>query len=654
MKKLFLLSFLFSIAYAQEAPDSLIESLQDDLQKYMKIAMQTKENVDYMPYVISTLHNQELVNLGVLSLREALLLLPGVDISIGMVGAQSTVFRGSNPFSHGQSKLLIDGVVVNNQMFGAYNQYLDMPIDVIERIEVVRGPGSLESGVNAYAGSINVITKANKDDGDKKENSLFAAYGSNEYKMGGFVGAYQNEDFELSSDLFYQEHDKTLPTGVDRYATPATDVPLWLKNYSMGINLRYKDFYIKSRFSNNEKGISYGQSFSTSQDKSDDLDVLNNSLEAGYGFKVANGVKAKLSIGYLYERRELQNKIMPDGAAFPKGRYMLADHSAQSFSERLEFKVSTLENHDVTAGVLLTHSSVLNNEIKISNDSMLTFQESQLLSNEKRDIYSFYVEDLIDFSEKTSFQLGLKFDYFSDVENQLNPRLAVVHRYDDENIFKLMYTHSYREPSWREQYLNGKAKPISNLDLEAESVDAYEAAYIRKFSKESDFKINLFYLVNKNQITSQNNASRYANMDDNELYGVEAEITTSLSPNDKAHLNYSYVAGNNSKNAFANVAQNMLKAYYVYNFSKGFTASSILKYIGEKSRVEGDSRENANAYVLADLTVNFKYEPGDVLVSFSIKNLFDQRYYLPAQKDTYEGDFEQEGRNFLVRLGKRF
>lgn len=660
LKIIILLNIFLTFLYAGESTDDIFKSLQDDLQTYKEIATDTKENVDYMPYVVSVLNNKDLVKLGVVSLREAIVLIPGIDISIGMVGAKNTIFRGSNPFAVGQSKLLIDGTVMNSQMFGAYNQYLDMPIDIIDRIEVVRGPGSMVSGVNAYAGSINVITKANKKHSLKKENSIFTSFGSNNYKMGGYVGGYKKDDFEITSDFFYQEHDQTLPVGVDKFGTNPTDVPLWLKNYSLGLNLNYKNYYVKSRFSNNKRGISYGQSFSISQDERDNLDVSNKSLEAGYKFNVSKGISGVLSLGYSDEYRKIQNKVMPNGATLPgpvvlpNGKHLLADHSAKTIKEQLEFKIDSFDNHSITLGTLFTQSSVGHNELKTSTDNLATLTTSILLSNQKRDVSSFYIDDLININEKTSVQFGLKYDSYSDMKNQLTPRFAIVHRYNDSNIFKLMYTNSYRETSWREKYMNASASPAANLNIVPETVDAYEAAYIYKFNTRDNIKLNIFYLQNKNQINSDNNTSTFNNIADNELYGLEAELKTSITSKDNLYLNYSYVGGKNSNNALANAARNMAKAYYIYDLNKIFSISSILKYIGGKDRVEGDARADVDDFFIADLALTYKYKPSDFLLSFSVKNLFDETYYLPSPKNTYQDDFKQEGRSFYIRLSKRF
>ncbi len=654
VKKCLLSTFLAASLFAEQGGESdLLLSLQEDMKKYSQIATDTKQNVDYMPYVVSVLKNKELTQLGILSLREALSLVPGVDVSVGMAGVKNPIFRGSNPFAMGQSKLIIDGVVVNDQMFGAYNQYLEMPIDIIERIEIVRGPGSLLSSVNAYAGSIHVITKANKDDGSKKEKNLFAAFGSDEYMMGGFVASYKEGDFELSSDLFYQRHDKELYAGTDRLPQSSNTeyAPLWLKNYALGLNFEYKDLYFKGRFAKNDSGVGYGQSFSLTNDASDFLDVQNNSIEIGYDFNVAKDVKANLAVGYFDEWRELQNQAVRPSMMMPNGMYFLVNYTEQTFKERFELELSAFDNHLITTGVEFSQSRVKDNTARTA---MSGYQDVDLLSTDRREHSSFYADDLINLNEKTSLQIGAKFDHYSDVKDQFSPRLAMVHRFDDENIYKLMYTHSYREPSWREQYLVGNHYFSADPDVKAETVDAYEAAYIHKFGIKDDIKINLFYLNNKDQIHAQDVTRTFTNRGDNELYGFEAEFKTQLRENDQLYLNYSYVDGSNVSGSLANTAQHMSRAYYIYQVNEQFSLSPFVKYVGEKGRVQDDTREKVDDYIIADLSAVYTHKQSDTALSLSVKNVFDTKYYLPSPADTYPGDFEQEGVSFLVRLEKRF
>jgi len=659
-KPLLLLCLLSGLSAEDGVDTDIVKLLQEDMQKYSRLATSTKQNVDYMPYVVSVLKSDELVKLGIYSLGEALTLVPGVDVSVSMTGVRTPIFRGSNPFAMGQSKLIIDGVVVNDSMLGGYSQYLDMPVDIIERIEVVRGSGSLLNYVNAYAGSIHVITKANRDDEFEKEKSLFAAYGSDELMMGGFVASYVEGDLELSGDLFYQGHDQSYHVDQDRYDNSG-EADMSLKNYAFGLNAQYNGLELKSRFTKTERGIGYGQSFSLSEDSSDYLEVAQNSIELAYGFELSPRIKAELSLGYFEETRELQNKVVPDGETIgppltllPDGRYFLMNYKENSFTERFGLTFSNFENHTINAGVQLKQSHIKEDTAQISDDDLQSFTTKDLLSNSERNQFSLYADDLIHLSEQNSLQIGVKYDHYSDVSDQVSPRIAFVHRYDDNNIYKMMLTHSFREPSWREQYLVGKNFFQSSADMKAETVHAFEVSYIRKFAVTDSFKVNAYLLDNKDQIHAQNATQTFENSGDGKLYGYEWELNTELDDTNQMHINYSFVHGDNVSGSLTNTAHHMAKAYYIHSFSQALSFSGIIKYVGEKERVSGDDRQKVDDYTTFDLSTVYTDKANGLSVTASIKNLFDTSYHLPSPDNTYPDDFEEEGIGFFIRLGKKF
>lgn len=636
----------------------VLQSLQEDMQEYSRIATQTRQNVDYMPYVISAWNSDELNQLGISTLREALGLVPGVDISIGTVGTTVPIFRGSNPFAMGQSTLLIDGVVVNDKMTGGYNQFLDMPVNMIQRIEVVRGPGSLLSHVSGYAGSIHVITKANRDDGLSVSNELFAALGSNKYREGGFIVSHEEDDFSISSDLFYKEHKQTLPVAIDRYGNSG-DSQQKLENYSLGVNAQQDNFSVKARLSDRDSGASYGQSFSLSEDESDYLSIENNYIDFNYLLDISKDVKIELEVGYIELIRQLQNKVIPDGATvgttiFPNGRYFLVNIHEKTFNERIELQIDTFDSHRINLGINAYQANMASTEGRASTDNLQTFSTFDILKNTPRRLYSFYADDLIDFTEKTSIQLGFKFDHYSDVDDHFSPRVAMVHRHDNENIYKFMYTHSYRVPSWREQYLNVQAFFRSTPDIKAELADTYELSYIRKIDLKSYLKLNAFYLSNKEQIHAQNPSHTFKNNSDNDLYGVEIEYKKHFSDKDQFYFNYSYVEGENVDDKLASAAESMAKAYYIHNITDSLSLSAVAKFVDEKNRIEADPRDDVDSYALVDMSMRYQYKPADIDINLSVKNLFDETYYLPSPENTYPDDFEQEGRVIFIGLRKTF
>ena len=192
------------------------------------------------------------------------------------------------------------------------------------------------------------------------------------------------------------------------------------------------------------------------------------------------------------------------------------------------------------------------------------------------------------------------------------------------------------------------------VDVKPELVDAYELGYIRKIGMKSHVKLNAYYLSNKDQIHAQNTTNTFQNSGDNDLYGFEIEYKNIFKNRDQIYFNYSYVDGENVANELANSAKNIAKAYYIHNISDVITISTIAKFVDEKDRVETDVRDHVDGYAVFDLSVNYQYQPVDADINLSIKNLFDETYYLPSPENTYPGDFEQEGRFILLSFKKRF
>jgi iron complex outermembrane receptor protein len=118
----------------------VLDSISKDMQHFNKVATQTKQNEAYQPYIISVFQGKELEKIGISNLKEALTLAPSVDMTTDNANIQTPVFRGSNSLAYGQTKLFIDGVLVNNLFIDAYSEYIGLPIEMIKRIEITRGP----------------------------------------------------------------------------------------------------------------------------------------------------------------------------------------------------------------------------------------------------------------------------------------------------------------------------------------------------------------------------------------------------------------------------------------------------------------------------------------------------------------------------------
>ena len=680
--------------------DDILTSISQDMNRFNAVATITKQNEHYQPYIISVFKGKELEKIGISNLKEALGLAPGVDMATDNFNNQTPIFRGSNSLGYGQTKLFIDDVLVNNLFFDSYSEYLGMPIEMIKRIEIVRGPGSKTNGVNAYAGSIHVITYAEDFKDFESKDKLVFKYGSYDYRMGGFVKKFKTEDFTATIDFYYQEDDKKLAAGPDGFSQgsmsiPALgydntglsqngDAPLWLRDYSLSLNLKYKDFSLKGRYLDHAQGSAYGINLALPQDK-DRLKLPSYYLELGYD-KQINDFHVDIKAGAKYDAFDSKSKLGPDGeffmdypkfinsngtiindVTFPNGIY--GEHIAKqrTLYQSSYLTYTGIEKHIITTGYRILREETIDMVSKLSNwetgDAALVDYTDTFPffdKNAKRDIQIFSLQDEFQYSNNLSFIYGFNYEQTSYKDAGFEPRVSMVYQYDLKNIFKAMYSRAHRNPSWQEMFTANNSARVGSTDLEPEKVDAYELAYIKKFSNDTYVQTNIFYLQNKDQIYNSATDPLYRNVVDTDIYGLELEYTGHISSSDKFYVNYSYVTGTTHikdtgvNTDLSNVAHHLAKGYYIYNLNSALSLSGIAKHVSAKDRTEGDSRDKVPAYTTVDTTLNYNNYKYDYQITLSVKNIFDADVRYPSPPNTYIEDYRQEGRNFLLAIKKEF
>jgi outer membrane receptor for ferrienterochelin and colicins len=673
---------IISLTNLNAQTDTLLNSLSNDMEYFNKVATVTKQNEIYQPYILSVFKGKELEKLGISNLKEALGLVPGVDMATDNFNNQTPTFRGSNPLAYGQSKLFIDDVLVNNTFFDSYSEYLSFPIEMIKRIEVTRGPGSKTDGVNAYAGSIHVITYAEDFKDFENNDKLVFKYGSYDYMMGGFVKNFKSEDLKVFTDFYYQQDDKKLyagPDGLSQGALGAVniprsqtgDAPVWLKEYSLGLNIKYKDISVKARLHEHTKGSAYGVNRSLPQDD-DRVKLPNYYLELGYN-KEMNNFIVDIKAGIKYNAFDSKAKLAPDNTIlsgptlFTNGVYSEHFAAQREIYQSSYIKYKGIEKHLITAGYRFTNEETIDMTSKLSNratgdaalvdytDTLPFFDE-----NAKRNTIVLSLQDEFQYNNSFSFIYGFNYEENTYKTAGVEPRVSMVYQHDLDNIFKAMYSRSHRDASWQEMYTMNNLARVGNENLDPEKVDAFEVAYIKKFSSDAYLQTNIFYLMNKDQIYNTAADPTYRNVVDTDIYGFEFEYKGNLTSSDQLYINYAYVTGTSyikdegKSESLPNVANHLAKGYYIYNISSSLSLSGLAKYVGSKERVSGDTRDAVDAYSTLDTSLNYKNKKYNYTVALSLKNIFDATVKYPSPPNTYSEDYEQEGRNFLITLTKKF
>lgn len=162
------------------------------LQQEVSTVSRQTSTVGKSPAAVFVITNEMITRSGATTVAEALRMAPGLDVAKIDSGNWAVSSRGFNDRFANKMLVQVDGRTVYNPIFsGVYWQTVDLLLQDVERIEVIRGPGATVWGSNAVNGIINVITKTSKE---TQGGLLFSGGGNQERGLGGFRYGGQTED----------------------------------------------------------------------------------------------------------------------------------------------------------------------------------------------------------------------------------------------------------------------------------------------------------------------------------------------------------------------------------------------------------------------------------------------------------------------------
>ena len=160
-----LVGFLALPAWSQEnSTDLTTKSLEDLMNVEVTSVSKNEQTLSRTASAIFVITAEDIARSGARNIPDLLRMVPGMDVAQINANTWAVSARGFNGEFSNELLVMVDGRTVYVPTFGGvFWDVLDMPLDDIERIEVIRGPGGTIWGTNAVNGVVNIITKKAAD-----------------------------------------------------------------------------------------------------------------------------------------------------------------------------------------------------------------------------------------------------------------------------------------------------------------------------------------------------------------------------------------------------------------------------------------------------------------------------------------------------------
>jgi outer membrane receptor protein involved in Fe transport len=382
---------------------------------------------------ITIITEQDIRLSGMTKLADLMRRVAGIDVIDATNGYADMSMRGFNQRMANKLLVLIDGRAVQNEFLGnVFEQWMTIDVDSIDRIEVVRGPGSALFGADAFAGVVNIVLKR---PGTGK-NSIRLGGGPRGEAYGSLTATGRSENLAYRMSGGY--------TRLARWSRQAPDgrVDLNISNSAQDLSAENSRFHFQSE-RRLGKDVNLG---------------LSGGYSAGYtdfyAIGVFRGFTQEFRNGYVqgnFQAHELSlrmhynfTRLVPNSAAFnyvgqdlysgPVGTDVLD----AEFVYADDFKTGSLA-HNINLGINYKYRNV---------DGTFTELEPE-------NFFGFFGQETLKVSKALVFMASGRLDYLPYTEKwEPSPRVSVLVHPTERSTIRGSFSTAFRKPSGLEGYMN--------------------------------------------------------------------------------------------------------------------------------------------------------------------------------------------------------
>lgn len=414
---------------------------------------------------VEVLTAKEIKKLPARTVNEVLAYVGGVDIrQRGPFGTQADISIDGGSFE--QTLVLINGVKLLDAQTAHNMMNMPIPLDAIERIEVLRGPAARVYGINALTGAINIVTKKSKEAYFTVNSYAGSSFESKE--QGDGDGIYGGGGLQLSGNFATKNQQHLITLSQDSYNG---------QRYNTASN-NTRLFYAGEHKLNRKNAIQW---------------------MGGYTFNDfgANGFYA--APGDIESNETVETALFSLSSEHEFGRFTISPRISNRYNEddyRYFGKESDIGRSKHYANALMAeiNASVKTNigDIGIGLESRFDEINSSNIGQHQRDNYGVSLEYRNVFWRKLILTTGTYINYNTDYDWQVYPGIDFAYRISSNWKLYASAGSGQRIPSFTDLYLNQLPGNVGNPNIQPEDAWAYEGN-IEYSSKKLKLKGGYFY-----------------------------------------------------------------------------------------------------------------------------------------------------------------
>lgn len=554
--------------------------------------------------------------------------------------------RGIHTAENPQVLVLVNGVRTTFAYSGAKWNIFDLGVNLVDRVEVIRGPGSAVYGADAFSGVINVITKGTES---AFKNDAGVKAGSFNTKSAWFNYGIEEGDLKLSFNGQWQDTEgdesRVVQTdllhlfGLSALSNAPGALDTRHRYTDLHGQLDYRGFYANLWHLNIKGGGGAGAAQALSD--SDEMKDKQTNIEFGYKTELSDNLSVDVNFYHQNYKESSYLKIFPDGYIHADGvEYtegfigapggtdktygfkVISNYAGfDKHNVRFEFgykdlEETTFESKNFGPGVIQPGQT--------TQDATLTSVKGTpyiFLGDNNRQLSYMSLQDEWAFASDWELTAGIRYDDYSDFGSTINPRVALVWQTRHNLTTKLLYGSAFRAPSFGELFSTNNPIQQGNPSLNSEEVDTWELALDYRPSFDWKILFNVYKYQASDLISPV--AGKMQNALKQDGMGGEFEAYWQLSDQFKVKFGYAWQDAEDSlNNAIADAPQDAIDMTMQWQVSSDVSLHTNSFWIKNRARAITDLRPEIKDYNLTNLTLNYTgFE--NITLTLATKNLFD-------------------------------